>query len=72
MAKSAKRKMSDYRQRKRAQGLRQIQLWVADLSDPERVARLRAEVRALRGHPSSRDGDRFLDAALAEIEGWEA
>jgi hypothetical protein len=35
------------------------------------VESLRAEVRALRDHPSSHDGNQFLDAALAEIEGWE-
>jgi len=72
MAKSAKHKMSDYRDRMRARGLRPIQLWVPDLRDPERVERLRAEVRFLRDHASSRDGNRFLDAALAEIEGWKA
>jgi antidote-toxin recognition MazE-like antitoxin len=72
MAKSSKQKMSDYRERMRAKGLRPIQLWVPDLRDPERVARVRSEVRALRDHPSSRDGNRFLDAALAEIAGWEA
>lgn len=71
MAKSAANKMADYRKRKREQGLRRIQLWVPDLTDPERRQRVRAEVRALRHHPSTRDGNAFLDAALAEIEGWE-
>ena len=71
MAKSAKRKMSDYRKRMREHGLRQVQFWVPDLRDPERVERLRAEVRALRDHPSSRDGNEFLDAALSELEGWK-
>jgi hypothetical protein len=72
MAKSAKQKMWDYRRRMRAKGLRPIQLWVPDLRDPERVERVRAEVRALRNHPSSREGNQFLDAALTEIEGWKA
>ena len=72
MPKSAKHKMSDYRERMRAKGLRPIQVWVPDLRDPQRIERLRAEVRFLRDHASSRDGNRFLDAALAEIEGWEA
>jgi hypothetical protein len=31
-----------------------------------------AEVRALRDHPSSRDGNQSLEAALAEIEGRKA
>jgi hypothetical protein len=67
MLKSAKHKMSDYRDRMRAKGLRPIQLWVPDLREP-----VRAEVRFLRDHASSRKGNRFLDAALAEIEGWKA
>jgi hypothetical protein len=55
----------------RERGLRQVQFWVPDLRDPKRVESLRADVRALRDHPSSHDGNQFLDAALAEIEGWE-
>ena len=72
MASQPKDKMSAYRRRLRAQGLRPIQLWVPDLRDPKRLEQLRADVRALRDHPSSADGNVFLDAALAEIEDWKA
>jgi hypothetical protein len=67
MAKSATRKISDYRQRMRQRGLRQVQFWVPDLRNPEVQEELRAEIRKLRKHPSSADGDMFLDAALAEL-----
>ncbi|MGH6904038.1 MAG: antitoxin MazE-like protein [Geminicoccaceae bacterium] len=67
MAKSAKRKISDYRQRMRQRGLRQVQFWVPDLRDPQVQAELRKEIRKLRNHPSTADGDMFLDAALAEL-----
>jgi Protein of unknown function (DUF3018) len=67
MGKSAKRKMSDYRQRMRERGLRQVQYWVPDLRDPEAREKLREEVRKLRTHPSTADGDMFLEAALAEL-----
>jgi hypothetical protein len=67
MAKSAKRKMSDYRQRMRERGLRQVQFWVPDLRDPEAREKLREEVRKLRTHPSTADGNMFLEAALAEL-----
>jgi Protein of unknown function (DUF3018) len=67
MAKSAKRKMSHYRQRMRKRGLRQVQFWVPNLRDPHVQEELREEIRKLRKHPSTGDGDMFLDAALAEL-----
>jgi hypothetical protein len=67
MAKSAKRKMSDYRQRMRERGLRQVQFWVPDVTAPQVQEELREEIRKLRAHPSTADGDMFLDAALAEL-----
>jgi Protein of unknown function (DUF3018) len=67
VAKSAKLKMSNYRQRMRKRGLRQVQFWVPDLRDPQVQEELREEIRKLRDHPSTADGDRFLEAALAEL-----
>ena len=55
----------------RAKGYRQVTFWVSDLRNPEVVAEIRREVRALKKHPSSQDGNVFLDASLAEIEGWK-
>lgn len=72
MANQAAKKMSAYRRRLREQGLRPIQVWVPDMRDPARREQLRRDVQKLKGHPSDAEGNAFLDAALAEIEGWEA
>jgi hypothetical protein len=68
MAKSAARKMVDYRKRKRAQGLRQVTLWVPDWDDPALRERLKREADLLRDHPSTKEGDEFVEAALADLE----
>lgn len=67
MAKNAARKMADYRKRKRAQGLRQATLWVPDFDDPKLHERLRREAELLRDHPSTKEGDEFVEAALADL-----
>jgi hypothetical protein len=71
MAQRTVEKMAGYRARLRARGLRPVELWVHDTRDPEVQARLRREAELVRGHASTRDGNAFLDAALAEIDGWE-
>lgn len=70
MPKPATEKMADYRARLRAQGLRPVQFWVPDLRDPEQRERLRRSIALVRDHPSSAEGNRFAEAALAEVEGW--
>jgi hypothetical protein len=72
MASNAREKASSYRRRLREQGLRPVQIWVPDLRDPAQREQLRRDVQILKGHPSDADGNQFLDAALAEIEGWKA
>ena len=67
VAKSAARKMADYRKRKRAQGLRQVTLWVPDWDDPEFLRQLKEDAEILRGHPSTKEGDEFIEAALADL-----
>lgn len=71
MADAAAKKMQSYRQRLRARGLRPVQVWVPDLGDPVVRARLAADVGVVRDHPSTAEGDTFVEAALAEVEGWE-
>ena len=67
----ARERVREHRERLRAEGLRPVQHWVPDLRDPKVREEYAAEVRALRDHPSERDIEPFLDAALADIEGWE-
>lgn len=71
MAEAAARKMADYRRRLRARGLRPVQVWVLDLRDPVVQARLAADARTVRDHASTAEGHAFVDAALADVEGWE-
>ena len=75
MAKSAARKMVDYRKRKRAQGLRQVTLWVPDWNGPGLHQRLKREADLLRDHPSTKEGDEFVEAVwndlAAELERLE-
>jgi hypothetical protein len=71
VAEAAARKMAEYRRRLRARELRPVQVWVADLRDPQVRARLAAEARTVRDHASTVEGHAFVDAALTEIEGWE-
>jgi hypothetical protein len=67
MAKSAAQKMADYRKRKRAQGLRQVTLWVPDWNDPEFLRQLKEDAEFLRDHPSTNEGEEFVEAALADL-----
>jgi len=67
MAKSAAKKMADYRKRKREQGLRQVTLWVPDWDDPEFLRQLKEDAEFLRDHPSTREGDEFVEATLADL-----
>jgi hypothetical protein len=71
MGSPASGKMTAYRARLRAQGLRPIQAWVPDLRQNGPLRQLRADIARVRGHASERDGDGFLDAALEELQGWE-
>lgn len=67
MAKSAAQKMADYRKRKRAQGLRQVTLWVPDWDNPEFLRQLQEDAKFLRNHPSTKEGDEFIEAALVDL-----
>ena len=43
----------------------------ADLNDAEVRERLRRDVALVRGHPSTAEGDRFVDATLADSADWQ-
>jgi hypothetical protein len=72
MSKTSPRKMQDYRERLRAQGLRPLQVWVPDTRDPRVRRRIRRQARALFRQPADAEIDRLLDTNLADIEGWTA
>lgn len=75
MARSGAEKMSDYRRRKREQGLRLVQLWAFDRDLPDFRRRLRREAELVRGHASTVEANAFLgellDQRLADQEADE-
>ena len=72
MSEPARRKMSEYRERLRSRGLRPVQFWVPDLRDAQVRERLRRDAVLVRDHVSTAEGDRFVDAALADLADWKA
>ena len=67
----ARERVREHRERLRAEGLRPVQHWVPDLRDPKVREEYAREAWALRDHPSEREIEPFLDACLADVEGWE-
>lgn len=63
-------KSQRYRARKKALGLRQVRLWVPDVSDAAFLAKLKREGGLLRGHGSERDGQDLIDAILTDNPGF--
>ena len=59
-------KFRTYRSRKRAAGLREVRVWVPDLTDPVVLADWRCEGEILRRHPSEKDATDFIEAAMAD------
>lgn len=72
MPKGSAKKVSDHRDRLRAQGLRPVQFWVSDTRNPAVAGRIRREVRGLRDAASEAEIESLLDAALADVEGRTA
>ncbi len=72
MPKGPVEKVNDRDSRLRTRGLRPVGFWLPDTRDPAVAERIRREVLILRDHPSEAEIEPFLDAALADIEGWTA
>jgi hypothetical protein len=62
-ASSAAKRMSDYRARLRAAGLRPVQLWLPDTRDPKFIAACREQARRLAaGDPAGVEMMEFIEA----------
>jgi hypothetical protein len=59
-----------YRERKRAQGLRLVRVWVPDHRSPAYEARLAEQAAAIAGSPEEREALRWIEQA-ADQRGWE-
>lgn len=59
-------KFSRYRAAKRAKGLREVRMWVPDVSSPEFKAQAKREATILRGAPEELEALDFIEATMAE------
>lgn len=64
-------KVSRYRMRMHAAGLRPLQLWIWDTRSPEFAAEVQRQCLALKNDPAEVDMMHFSEAAARQIEGWE-
>lgn len=55
-------RVSAYRARMRAQGLRPIQIWVPDVRSPDFAAEAHRQARLVVGSPVAHDDQDFIDA----------
>lgn len=68
MPRAASKKMSDYRARLKAQGLRPIQIWVPDVRAPRLASEMRRQSLLTRRRKSERDALDFIDT----VGDWDA
>lgn len=66
MAKTARKKMDDYRARRRAQGLRPVQLWVPDVRAASFAEEARRQSRLVARRKSARADAEFVEALQAD------
>jgi hypothetical protein len=57
-----RRKVSEHRQRLRAQGMRPIQIWVPDVRSPEFAAEARRQSLLVAESPEEADIQAFIDS----------
>ncbi len=67
--KSAAQKMAVYRQRMKAQGLRQVTLWVPDVHSPMVQAEVQRQCRLVANSPHEEELSRFIES-VADYSDW--
>ena len=60
-----------YRERMKAQGFRQLNLWVPDTRLPQFAAECRRQSRLAAQYGHADDVMELLEAAASDLEGWE-
>jgi len=66
MAERDPSKFRRYRARKKAQGLREIRMWVPDVHSPEFQAQAKREAEILRGVREEQESLDLIEAVMAE------
>ncbi len=60
-----------YRERMKAQGFRQLNLWVPDTRSPQFAEECQRQSRLAAEHDRADDVMNLLEEAVSDIEGWE-
>ena len=68
---SALENVRRYRERMKAQGFRQLNLWVPDTRSPRFAEECQRQSRLAARHDHADDGMDLLEAAVSDLEGWE-
>jgi hypothetical protein len=68
--KSASDKMRAYRQRMRAAGMRQVQIWVPDATSPSLRREARRQSLLVSRSPAEQEALRDIEA-LADLDDWK-
>ena len=67
--KSSAQKVRDHRARMRGKGMRLVQLWVPDVTNPEFAAEARRQSRLVSLSPHAKEDQEFIDAITEKW--WE-
>ena len=68
---SALENVRRYRERMKAQGFRQLNLWVPDTRSPRFAEECRRQSRLAAQYDHANDVMDLLGAAVSDLEGWE-
>ena len=60
-----------YRERMKAQGFRQLNLWVPDTRSPRFAAECRRQSQLAAAHDHANEVMDLLDEAVSDLPGWE-
>lgn len=64
-------RVQKYRDAQRKAGLRLVQLWVPDTRRPDFAAECQRQSRlAAQADKADKEMQQFMDAALADVDGW--
>jgi hypothetical protein len=69
---NAQNKFRRHRARRKAEGMKLVRIWVPDPRSPEFAAKAQREAEVLRGAPEEQEALDFIEAAILDIDDWQA
>jgi hypothetical protein len=67
MGTSSRSKVREFRQRRREQGWRKVEMWVPDLRKPEVAARIREQCLRIAASAAAAEDQAFIDSVNDEM-----